>query len=186
MWFCTAVFPSNTYLLTQTYSPFLWSFPISCALFCRLLLNNNTPVTGSTSPTLIQVDVESCIFYCYFSPGSKVRSRSSVAAGIQTSSFNMAVFVEGLIGVIIFYIIILVIGLVAGRKKSSSADSQFLADRGLGLFVSSFTLSGKIVTGDDEHAVDMFDMSWQNFQAAMLHYRADFRLHARSWSSFRL
>lgn len=71
----------------------------------------------------------------------------------------MAVFVEGLIGVIIFYIIILVIGLVAGRKKSSSADSQFLADRGLGLFVSSFTLSGKIVTGDDEHAVDMFDMS---------------------------
>lgn len=64
----------------------------------------------------------------------------------------MAVFVEGLIGVIIFYIIILVIGLVAGRKKSSSADSQFLADRGLGLFVSSFTLSGKIVTEDDEHA----------------------------------
>lgn len=84
VWFCTAVIPSNTYLLTQTYSPFLWSFPISCALFCRLLLNNNTPVTGSTSPTLIQVDVESCIFYCYFSPGSKVRSRSSVAAGIQT------------------------------------------------------------------------------------------------------
>lgn len=79
----------------------------------------------------------------------------------------MAVFVEGLIGVIIFYIIILVIGLVAGRKKSSSADSQFLADRGLGLFVSSFTLSGKIVTEDDEHAVDMFVMSWQNFHAAI-------------------
>lgn len=97
----------------------------------------------------------------------------------------MAVFVEGLIGVIIFYIIILVIGLVAGRKKSSSADSQFLADRGLGLFVSSFTLSGKIVTEDDEHAVDKFVMSWQNFQAAMLYYRADFRLHARPWSSLK-
>lgn len=57
----------------------------------------------------------------------------------------MAVFVAGLIGVVVFYIAILVIGLIAGRKKSRSSDSQFLADRDLGLFVSSFTLSGKFI-----------------------------------------
>ncbi|XP_062617075.1 high-affinity choline transporter 1-like isoform X1 [Saccostrea cucullata] len=59
----------------------------------------------------------------------------------------MAVFIAGLIGTIVFYIVILVIGLIAGRKKSTSSDSQFLANRDLGLFVSSFTLSATMVGG---------------------------------------
>lgn len=72
--------------------------------------------------------------------------------------FNMVVFVEGLIGVIIFYIIILVIGLVVGWKKLSSVDFQFFVDRGFGFFVSSFIFFGKIVIEDDEYVVDMFVM----------------------------
>ena len=54
--------------------------------------------------------------------------------------------IPGLIGLIVFYVIILVVGLVVGRKfgKSSTSDAQFLANRDLGLFVASFTLSGKI------------------------------------------
>ncbi|KAK3085638.1 hypothetical protein FSP39_006486 [Pinctada imbricata] len=59
----------------------------------------------------------------------------------------MALDIPGLIGVIVFYIAILVIGLLAGRKKSSDSNSQFLANRDLGVFVASFTLSATMVGG---------------------------------------
>ena len=57
----------------------------------------------------------------------------------------MSVDIPGLVGLIVFYVIILVVGLVVGRKfgKSSTSDAQFLANRDFGLFVASFTLSGK-------------------------------------------
>ena len=58
----------------------------------------------------------------------------------------MPVDIPGLVGLIVFYVIILVVGLVVGRKygKSSTSDTQFLANRDLGLFVASCTLSGEI------------------------------------------
>ncbi|KAK3086096.1 hypothetical protein FSP39_013500 [Pinctada imbricata] len=59
----------------------------------------------------------------------------------------MAVDIPGVIGVVVFYIVILVIGIIAGRKKSSDSNTQFLANRGLGLIVASFTLSATMVGG---------------------------------------
>ena len=57
----------------------------------------------------------------------------------------MAVFVAGLVGMIAFYILILVVGLVAGRKKNSNINSvehAILADRNFGYVVGSLTLIG--------------------------------------------
>ena len=57
----------------------------------------------------------------------------------------MAVDIPGVISIIIFYILILAVGIWAGRKsaKSNSAVEAFLADRNMGLIVSFFTLTGK-------------------------------------------
>lgn len=57
----------------------------------------------------------------------------------------MAVDIAGLISVIVFYIIILAVGIWAGRKTARSKESNeiFLANRELGVIVSFFTLAGK-------------------------------------------
>ena len=56
----------------------------------------------------------------------------------------MALNVPGLVSVIIFYLLILIIGIIAGRKtaKTSSRDEIILANRSMGLLVSFFTLTG--------------------------------------------
>ncbi|XP_046566632.1 high-affinity choline transporter 1-like [Haliotis rubra] len=56
----------------------------------------------------------------------------------------MAVNIAGLISVLVFYILILVIGIYAGRKssKSKSLTEIFLADRKMGTVVSLFTITG--------------------------------------------
>ena len=61
----------------------------------------------------------------------------------------MAVHVVGLIGIIVFYIIILVVGLWAARKQKSSGshpDSEdvMLAGRNIGLMVGVFTMTGSV------------------------------------------
>ena len=63
----------------------------------------------------------------------------------EQSKFNMAVDIPGVISIIVFYILILAVGIWAGRKsaKSSSAVEAFLANRNMGLIVSFFTFSGK-------------------------------------------
>ena len=64
----------------------------------------------------------------------------------------MAVNVPGLIAIIIFYVIILVIGLLAARKKKSGSDAPggegeevMLAGRSIGLFVGTFTMTGRML-----------------------------------------
>ena len=56
----------------------------------------------------------------------------------------MAVDVPGVISIVVFYILILAVGIWAGRKsaKSASSTDAFLANRNMGLFVSFFTLTG--------------------------------------------
>jgi len=61
----------------------------------------------------------------------------------------MVVNIAGLIAVIIFYVLILVVGILAGRKSKSTAnnvDSEevMVAGRNIGLFVGVFTMTGKI------------------------------------------
>lgn len=61
----------------------------------------------------------------------------------------MAVNVAGLIAVIVFYILILAVGIIAGRKSKKSADGStdseevMVAGRNIGLFVGVFTMTGE-------------------------------------------
>jgi len=59
----------------------------------------------------------------------------------------MAINVIGLIAVIVFYILILVIGILAGRKSRSTEkrpdhEEIMLAGRNIGLLVGIFTMTG--------------------------------------------
>ncbi|CAG2255777.1 CHT1 [Mytilus edulis] len=61
----------------------------------------------------------------------------------------MAIHIPGLIGIIIFYLLILVIGLIAGRKKNKTGDTDglLLAGRNLGFFVAVMTYTATLVGG---------------------------------------
>ena len=64
----------------------------------------------------------------------------------------MVVHVGGLVSIIIFYILILLVGIWAGRKKKSTAQSPdseeiMLAGRNIGLLVGIFTMTATWVGG---------------------------------------
>lgn len=53
--------------------------------------------------------------------------------------------VAGVISIVLFYILILAVGIWAGRKKEAGNDSEeevMLAGRNIGLFVGIFTMTG--------------------------------------------
>lgn len=56
----------------------------------------------------------------------------------------MSLNVPGLIGVVVFYLVVLAVGIWAGRKsiKSNNTDELFLASRNLGMLLSSLTIAG--------------------------------------------
>lgn len=60
----------------------------------------------------------------------------------------MTVNVVGVVGIVVFYIVILVIGLWAARRRSqstqqgSASEDVMLAGRSIGLFVGTFTMTG--------------------------------------------
>jgi high affinity choline transporter 7 len=58
----------------------------------------------------------------------------------------MSVNVPGLVSVIVFYILILVAGIIAGRKtaKAGDRDDIILANRSMGVWLSFFTLTGRL------------------------------------------
>ena len=57
----------------------------------------------------------------------------------------MGVHIPGLIAVILFYVLILLVGLWAARKSRGKADSEdvMLAGRNIGLMVGVFTMTGR-------------------------------------------
>ena len=62
---------------------------------------------------------------------------------------RMSVFIGGLISIIVFYVIILGVGIWAGRKQKSTeknpdTEEVMLAGRNIGLIVGIFTMTGKI------------------------------------------
>ncbi|XP_046567993.1 high-affinity choline transporter 1-like, partial [Haliotis rubra] len=60
----------------------------------------------------------------------------------------MALNIPGLISVIVFYVLILVIGIIAARKsRNSNAEDSFVANRSIGLWLSFFTLTATNVGG---------------------------------------
>jgi hypothetical protein len=61
---------------------------------------------------------------------------------ISSKMINIA----GIVSIVLFYILILGVGLWAARKKQSGDDSEeevMLAGRSIGLFVGIFTMTGK-------------------------------------------
>lgn len=55
--------------------------------------------------------------------------------------------IAGVISIILFYILILAVGIWAGAKKESGNDSEeevMLAGRNIGLFVGIFTMTGEL------------------------------------------
>ena len=68
-----------------------------------------------------------------------------------TSEPKMTFNLAGVLSIIIFYIIILIVGIWAGRKKKSNGEGDefeqeevMLAGRNIGLFVGIFTMTGKL------------------------------------------
>lgn len=57
----------------------------------------------------------------------------------------MAVFIAGVIGIVVFYVIILGVGLWAARRRKEGEEEAMLAGRSIGMFVGTFTMTGKIV-----------------------------------------
>lgn len=60
----------------------------------------------------------------------------------------MALNVVGLVAIVIFYLVILFVGIWAAKKKGSGqADTEevMLAGRNIGLFVGIFTMTGKVL-----------------------------------------
>lgn len=71
-----------------------------------------------------------------------------VARDRKPASHTMAVSIAGVISIVVFYLVILVIGLIAARKsgfRARNIDSQdvILAGRNIGLFVGVFTMTGR-------------------------------------------
>lgn len=58
---------------------------------------------------------------------------------------KMSVHVLGVVAIVAFYVLILVVGLWAGRKMKSNADSEevMLAGRNIGVIVGVFTMTGR-------------------------------------------
>lgn len=66
--------------------------------------------------------------------------------------------VAGVISISLFYILILAVGIWAGRKKEEGNDSEeevMLAGRSIGLFVGIFTMTGN---GDDRISLHEFSL----------------------------
>jgi high affinity choline transporter 7 len=54
--------------------------------------------------------------------------------------------IAGIISIVLFYILILAVGIWAARKKKDGIDSEeevMLAGRSIGLFVGIFTMTGE-------------------------------------------
>lgn len=60
----------------------------------------------------------------------------------------MAINIPGIVSVVLFYIVILAVGIWAGRKSKKTgsepgdADEVMLAGRNIGIFVGIFTMTG--------------------------------------------
>lgn len=54
----------------------------------------------------------------------------------------------GVVSIILFYLLILIVGIWAGRKRgeSDTEEEVMLAGRNIGLFVGIFTMTGKYLT----------------------------------------
>ena len=68
-----------------------------------------------------------------------------------SSKASKMINIAGIISIVLFYILILAVGLWAARKKQAGDDSEeevMLAGRSIGLFVGIFTMTGESLFND--------------------------------------
>jgi len=51
--------------------------------------------------------------------------------------------IVGVVAVVVFYLLILFVGLWAARRRKEGEEETMLAGRSFGLFIGSFTLTGR-------------------------------------------
>lgn len=63
----------------------------------------------------------------------------------------MSLYIPGIISIVVFYLLILAVGIWAGKKKppssgmESESEEVMLAGRSIGMFVGIFTMTGTLL-----------------------------------------
>ena len=52
--------------------------------------------------------------------------------------------IVGLVAIIVFYLLILIVGLWAARRRKEGEEEAMLAGRSIGIFVGTFTMTGRM------------------------------------------
>lgn len=87
------------------------------------------------------VRTKACTVYCKYEYVLKIY----MFVQEEGTSFKM-INIAGVISIVLFYVLILAVGIWAGRKKPAGNDSEeevMLAGRSIGLFVGIFTMTGE-------------------------------------------
>jgi len=66
---------------------------------------------------------------------------------LREETVTMAIHIPGLIAIIVFYLLILIVGIWAGRKakqtgSEANSENVMLAGRNIGILVGVFTMTG--------------------------------------------
>ena len=56
--------------------------------------------------------------------------------------------IVGVVAIVVFYLLILVVGLWAARRRKEGEEEAMLAGRSIGLFVGTFTMTGNLHVSD--------------------------------------
>lgn len=51
--------------------------------------------------------------------------------------------IAGVVSIVVFYLLILLVGLWAARRRKEGEEEAMLAGRSIGIFVGTFTMTGK-------------------------------------------
>lgn len=55
-----------------------------------------------------------------------------------------AINVPGVIAIVLFYLLIVIVGIWAARRRKNSQEETMLAGRSIGLFIGTFTMTGNL------------------------------------------
>ena len=80
----------------------------------------------------IFVSVRLCFFFVF----------QSLLNLLYTSRDMADINIVGVVAIIVFYLLILVIGLWAARRRKEGEEEAMLAGRSIGIFVGTFTMTG--------------------------------------------
>ena len=57
------------------------------------------------------------------------------------------VFIVGVVGIVLFYLVILGLGIWAARRRKEGEEEAMLAGRSIGMVIGTFTMTGKYWDG---------------------------------------